>query len=195
MAAAELPALINSLPRLLTEHLTVIVTGTAAIDYLWLKGFYGSGSLTVQAAEDAEITVQVTARAEYCSVPITFDGLKIIGNGSMSGSILSAGHGSFLTVRNCEIDREHDSGKSGAAVTDASRLFLDHCRITHCDPALNCWDASILSAVDCVGQNNNHGIYAQGGIVLLRGTTPDLMGGAANSKGGGLIVRGDGTLL
>lgn len=51
VAAAELQAYIDALPRLLTEQITVKVTGTLS-DSLYIQGFYGSGALTIQGPAD-----------------------------------------------------------------------------------------------------------------------------------------------
>ena len=195
VTAAELLNYINNLPRLLTEHLTIKVTGTATLDYLDVIGLYGSGSLTIQVDADAEVIVQVRSRVDFCSVPVIMDGIKIIGNNSLAGSVLVSSHGSFLTARNCMIDREHDATKSAAVAISGSRLCLEQCQFTHCGPAFNCQENSILYAVDCTGENNSFGVYAYGGIVMLRGTSQDLVSSINLSKAGGLIIGNDGKLL
>ena len=195
VAVADLPGYIRGLPRLLTEALTVKVTTTAAIDFLHCIGFYGSGSLTISVAEGAEVTVQIQTLVDSCSVPITLEGLRIIGDNSGGGSVFSVVNTPFVVARNCVIDREHDKNKVGAQAAYGSHLLLEQCQITNCHPAINCWYGSIVCANNCTGQNNVLGTRTSGGIVLLLGTTPELMGGSANSKSGGLIVKADGTLL
>ena len=195
VAAADLPAYIAGLPRLLMEHLTISVSGTETLDFVWIMHLYGPGSLTIRVAEGAEVTVQVQVLVDSCSVPITLEGLQIIGDNSGAGTIFSVVHTPLVVARNCVIDREHDINKAGILARNGSHLLLEQCQITHCNPAINCRDGSIMCAINCTGANNVSGIWASGGIVLLQGTTPDLMGGSANSKSGGMIVKADGTVL
>lgn len=195
VAAAELLAYIAGLPRLLMEHLTISVSGTETIDFVWIMHLYGPGSLTIRVAEGAEVTVQVQVLVDSCSVPITLEGLQIIGDNSGAGTIFIVVHTPLVVARNCVIDREHDINKSGILAQNGSHLLLGQCQITHCYLAINCQNGSIMCAIDCTGANNVSGIWAAGGIVLLLGTTPELLGGSVNSKNGGIIVKADGTLL
>ena len=169
VAAADLPAYIACLPRLLAENLTVTVLGgSCGHNGLYIHNFYGPGSL---------------------------EGLQIIGDNSGAGTIFSVVHTPLVVARNCVIDREHDINKAGILARNGSHLLLEQCQITHCNPAINCRDGSIMCAINCTGANNVSGIWASGGIVLILGTTPELLGGSANRKSGGLIVKSDGTLL
>jgi hypothetical protein len=195
VAAADLQGYISKLPRLLTEHLTISVIGTAKIGFVWILNLYGPGSLTIRVVDGVEVTVQTQAKVEYCSVPITLDGLKIIGDNSGGGNILGANYSSLLVVRNCVIDREHDPSKVGVQAANGSRMRLEQCQITHCNPAINCLSSSDVYAINCTGENNVRGIVAAAGSVMLGGTTPELMGGIANNKNGGLIVKVNGTLI
>ena len=197
VAAEDLAGSIKGLPRLLTEDLTISVTGTAAIQGIEIVGLYGPGALTIHVVEGAEVTVQIQVWIDACTVPITLEGLRIIGKASPGGSICYVMCSPHVVVRNCVIDRELDinSQKSGVGATNGSNLLLDQCQITNCELAINCHSGSVVIASNCTGANNVMGIGTHGGTVLILGTTPELLGGSANSKGGGLIVKGDGTLL
>lgn len=195
VAATDLPAYIEGLPRLLTENLTVRVTGSAAIPRLTCIGFYGSGLLYIQVTEGSEVKVYVQVFIDYCSVPITLEGLRIIGDNSGAGTIFAVVRTPLVVARDCVIDRGRDIGKSGSVAQTGSRLLLERCQITHCSPAINCISGSITCAINCTGVNNTVGVSTTGGLVMLTGTTPELMGGTTNQKNGGLIVKSNGTLL
>lgn len=195
VAATDLHGYIKRLPRLLAENLTIYVTGTAAIQGIEICCLYGPGSLTISVTDGAEVTVYIQVMVADCTVPVTIEGLKLIGDNSGGGSILSVNHTSYLALRNCVFDREHDINKGGATAYNGSHILLEQCQFAHCNPAIISQTGSDVSAFNCTGANNITGISARGGIVLLMGTTPDLLGGSANSKSGGLIVKSDGTLL
>lgn len=194
VAAADLHGYISKLPRLLTEHLTISVIGTAELDALTVMSLYGPGSLTIRIAENAEVTVQIQVRIDTCAVPITLEGLKIIGKASPGGSICFVLYSPLVAIRNCMIDREHDLGASGVGATNGSNILLDRCQITNCNMGINVMSGGILVASNCTARNNKIGISVSGGIVMLAGTTPELLGGSANNKVGGIIVKSNGTL-
>lgn len=195
VAATDLHGYIKRLPRLLAENLTISVTGTVAIQGTEICCLYGPGSLTISVTEGAEVTVYIQVMVADCTVPVTIEGLKLIGDNSGGGCILSVNHTSWIKVRNCVFDREHDINKGGASARNGSNMLLEQCQFAHCNPVIDCQTGSNVSVFNCTGANNITGSSTRGGIVLLMGTTSDLLGGSANGKSGGLIVKSDGTLL
>lgn len=197
VAAAELPAYINALPRLLMDDLTVKVTNTAAVPFLFITKLYGPGSLTIQVTDGAEVTVQIQSLVDYCTVPITLEGIKLIANASGAGSILLTTYASYLTLRNCVIDREQSTNQYtvGVGSINGSRLLLEQCQITHCSQAIFASMGSIICAVNCTGANNTIGIAVGSGIAMLAGTTPELLGGTVNVHESGLIINKGGELI
>ena len=122
VAAEDLPAYINSLPRLLMADIDIKVTGTLT-EFLYIHRFSG-GSLSID------------------------------GNGG--------------GISNCRI-----------AVFSAGSTIV-----------------SIYNENRGDFSGNAAGPYVfRGGIILLGGSTPELLGGATSTKAGGLIVKADGTVL
>lgn len=194
VAAADLPAYINSLPRLLTTNLTITVRGGTIDGNLAVRGFYGPVTLTIQAKENEEVICQGWISVKNCGLYVELKGLKLYQSSVGSGIAATA---SLLTARNCFV-RSSESGNSstGAFSSRGGALTLYDCALHNCTYALNAQSCGIIAAHNCTGSENIYGtMVVMGGIVLLSGTTPDLMGGNANTKGGGLIVKADGTVL
>lgn len=191
VAAAELPAYIDSLPRLLTTNLIITVSSGNVPGNLAIKGFYGTGSLTIQVAEGAEVVCQGSVTALNCGLYVDLKGLKLY---SANGIAANA---SIVTARNCSVNRtETENSSTGAYACHGGALTLYDCALHGYTYALNAQSCGIITAHNCTGSENIYGtMVVMGGIVLLSGTTPDLMGGNANTKGGGIIAKANGTLL
>ena len=189
--AAELPAYINSLPRLQTTNLTITVRGGTIAGNLEVRGFYGPGALIIQAKENEEVVCQGRMRALNCGLYVELKGLKLY---SADGIAANA---SILTAINCSVNRtESENSTTGAYACHGGALTLYNCALHGYTYALNAQICGIITAHNCTGSENIYGtMVAMGGIVLLSGTTPDLMGGNANTKGGGIIAKVNGTLL
>lgn len=73
--ASELQAYLNTIPRLLSEHHIIILSGTRTQPVL-IADFYGCGSLTLRAAnlDDCVFTRNITVN--NCSVPVKMEKLK-----------------------------------------------------------------------------------------------------------------------
>ena len=82
-----------------------------------------------------------------------------------------------------------------------SCVELVNCGISNCRVALLSSGGTIVSIYnenrgDGDFSGNANGPYVfRGGIILLGGSTPELLGGNTSAKCGGMIVKGDGTLL
>ena len=91
------------------------------------------------------------------------------------------------------------SGNNGVRAALCSMVTLIGCSVMNCTNAVIASTSSIVTVHNqqdggFSGSSTGVNLYA-GGIVLLSGKTPDLLGGSTNAKNGGLIVKGDGTLL
>ena len=96
--------------------------------------------------------------------------------------------------------RSADSeGEFGVRAELCSLVNITNCGIRNCKTAMLTSGSSIVTVYsdnEDGFSGSGTGAYAyHGGIVLLAGRTPDLLGGNTNSKSGGLIVKRDGTLL
>ncbi len=193
VAAEELYAYLSSLPRLLTENLTITARGGTAPEYIKVSGLYGPGSLTIQAKAGEDVVCPNQFMAIACAVPIYANGLKFNGK-TQSGGIF-ASYASRIFATDCLIDILKVEA-SGCITSQNGFLALERCTIQNCGYALNSQQGGIIVAVNCAGSGNSVGLMvSRGGIILLSGTTPDLMGGSSNVKGGGIIAKANGTLL
>lgn len=195
LTAAELQGYLNALPKMLTENITLNVTGT--LDGLVLAGFYGSGSLTIDG-ENA-LTISGGDAAVYlsgCAAPITLQNLTVAStqtSGSVAASCYVAGC-QRVTFSSCAFTGQgYDFAIRCRSV---GRCAADSCTFTGNYSALSSEEGSFAHVVDAAASGNTIGgrVY-NGGILLLAGTTPELLGGTSNGKRGGIIAKADGTLI
>lgn len=193
--AADLPAYVNSLSRLLTANLTVTVKGGTAAELVAVRGFYGPGTLTIQAKENAEVILSKGVSINNCGLFVQLKGLRLL-NPENGGGGLSVGS-SRCSASGCSITGNNTLYSNGGVYAhNGGVASLHSCEIKNCGYGLNVQTGSIVVASNCTASEARDGIAVMmGGIVLLSGTTPDLMGGSANVKTGGIIVKANGTLL
>lgn len=199
LAASELPGFFDALPRLLTEDLTVKASGTLN-ERLYLHRFYGSGSIWIEGSGGCAFRKGFAINR--CSASITLKNLEFSGKPETSGEIVSIQTARYVSLQHCTVtgSKSADSeGEVGVKVELCSFVSLSNCGITSCKAAALASGSSILTLYNDSGDgfsNNAAGPRtSHGGIILLSGQTPELLGGAAVFKSGGLIVKADGTLL
>lgn len=195
VTASELQDYINSLPRLVSENLTISVSGTVEHG-VKIEGFYGCGTLWLQQ-ENESTAFTGGLIIERCSVCIVLKGLRFQ-NASEYDALLTAARTMNLQVNNCTF-----SGTSktidAVKVSSNSHVTLINCSISGCKTAVLAEYTAFVGiyneATGCYS-NNTTGAYVYGGsAVLLSGQTPNLLGASANSKNGGMIVTVSGSLL
>ena len=84
----------------------------------------------------------------------------------------------------------------GVRCDDCGMTLMQEFQISNVDTAVLITGASLAAAdgFDCSG--NKVGAYTyRGGMLMLIGSTPDLLGGGLNVKGGGVIFNKNGVLL
>lgn len=194
LAPTELFDYIKALPRMLTDNLTITLTAGTVMKAIDLTGFYGGGRLTIQAAEGADVQFAESLYVNHCK-SVFLTGLKFMG-----GRVYNNGHvvayNSCVYLINCTLDAANDSEAKGFIATDGSRAWLYGGSITNCGVGVQAVGASVVSVYDISASGNTVGASVwSGGIILLCGSTPELLGGASNTKEGGLIVKANGTLL
>ena len=199
LAASELPGFINALPRLLNENLTVKVSGTLN-EYLNIHDFYGGGSIWIEGAGGC--TFQKGISVNGCSNRVTLKNLEFSGHPEINNVIVSIQISRYVSMQFCTIlgTRSADSeGEFGVRAELCSLVNVTNCGVRNCKTAMLTSGSSIVTVYsdnEDGFSGSGTGAYAyHGGIVLLAGRTPDLLGGNTNSKSGGLIVKRDGTLL
>lgn len=197
---ADLSKYINSLPRLLTEALTIEVPGgkSEAMIEASIRNFYGPGSLTLKSRENEQAVIKYLG-INNNAVPITVENITV-SVPSTAGSLFSASS-SYVKVVNCSVIGEYDTAlgnntQIGIMANNNTTLFMSDCKLTKLYRAVNV-DNSRVSTYNCGGEENNIGFACfYGGIIALDGSTPELIGGKTNiRKNGSIIIKNDGTLL
>ena len=195
VAAADLPAYLAALPRLRTENLNITVTRGTVPGALELKNFYGPGFIWLWGSEGVEINgpVTISGCANYIRTGVYSVKGKTSGNAAVHVITSPIVALSDITIDGSAIPHSH---LIGVRCDSSSWVQLENVEIKNTDLALCSINNGIISAMNCSGSGNVTGCQAvQGGIILLSGKTPDLMGGSSNQKGGGIIVNKNGTLL
>ena len=175
-------AFINSLPRLLSDHYGITVSSGAVHPTLKFQGFYGPGSIWLTA--DGDVTLEDGASIERSSAYIRLIGLKVrLREPNWTSALVYAEDAPNVSLESLDIDGE-------------SKVVIVNSTISNVGVAVRASGSSVVSANGVTGSGNKVGgrVY-RGGVLLLSEGTPDLLGGASNSKTGGIIVKSDGTLL
>lgn len=184
--ASELQAYLDALPRLLTEHHVITLSGTNS-NIVSVKDFYGCGSLTLRADKvgDCEFTKDVIV--ENCSIPVIMEGLKweLDGTASPETYCISC-RDSTIYANICSFNGHAKTGR-GVVSWGNSSAVLAGCALHNLEIAVEAsWGGRIGvygedPKTECSG--NTIGIYLrQGGLVLLGDLVPDLLGGTYNER-------------
>ena len=199
LAASELPAFINALPRMLTEDLTINVSGTLN-EHLYLHRFYGSGSIWIEGSDGC--ACQKGLYVSNCSIGVTLKNLALSGHQKTGNDIVMVQISHYVSMQNCTVTGSKaadNEGECGVRVRLSSLVNMINCGITSCGTAVVVSSNALVTLHNNSGggfSNNAAGLRAyEGGIILLSGQTPELLGGSSNTKSGGLIVKANGTLL
>ena len=192
--AEGLAAFINSLPRLLSDHYGITVSSGAVHPTLKFQGFYGPGSIWLTA--DGDVTLEDGAPIERSSAYIRLIGLKVrLREPNWTSALVYAEDAPNVSLESLDIDGESTQGQYGVSAV-LSKVVIVNSTISNVGVAVRASGSSVVSANGVTGSGNKVGgrVY-RGGVLLLSEGTPDLLGGASNSKTGGIIVKSDGTLL
>lgn len=202
LASSELQARIDALPRLLTEHLYLNVTGTLDT-MVKLTGFYGSGDITFFSGGN-NFTLRHQLLIEYCSIPINIQSINFqerVGVLTANAGLISVEKSAFVYVYNCGFTGlgKDSSAASAVSASYGSNVRFRAARVSGCKNAVMASMSSILSvekdtAADFL--DNEFGAFIwNGGIVLLGSNVPAMLGGLTHKKLGGMIVGDNGAPL
>lgn len=197
--ASELQAYLNGLPRLLTEHMDIIVSGTSNTS-LSFANFYGSGSLRIRAETQGGCAFSAIYIAS-CNVPIQLWNLQITAAAGLAAntSVCKISQSCYVRFATCTITgHEKEANVRGIEVTEGGHALFEDCSLSSFDYPIFVSresSATIRSAADTFIDNNNGVFVTRGGIVMLSGGVSDTLGGTANIHSGGMIVKADGTLI
>lgn len=196
LTAEELVPYIKSLPRMLNSRLRIYVSEGTVTETLTFDGFYGPGRIWITpAGASNDVILTGGAVVNGCKSEIVLDRLTF--NGAISQEyFVRAYETTALTLIGCGIDGTGTSGKYGVRGDYGSNVIISSCELSNLKCAVLIMTSSMGSIINTTGSGNNVGIQIYwGGIALLCGSTPSLLGGAMNEKGGGIIAKADGTLL
>ena len=198
LTAAELQGYLNALPKMLTENITLNVTGTLD-SALSLSGFYGSGSLTIDGGQAFTLSnSNIALYVANCRIMVSFYNMTILSTtaGGSAGAVDTCylSNSSRIDFVRCTI--QGGGYNTGVRPRGVCVTSLQNCTLTGNYMALDIEDGSVATVIDATCSENTIGgrVY-HGGILLLAGTTPELLGGTSNSKLGGIIAKADGTLI
>lgn len=197
VSMSELAAYLSQLPRLLTEKLTIKVSGewTGRLPILW---FYGSGTLTIQGEGTAVIHGGI--QIYNCSCMVLLENLTVKAAAKMTGDwehLVYCTAAMSVWVTDCILEGQGTS--TGIRSAEGSTVNVIACSVTGCANAIETTTGSVVALVSNAGAgyaNNDTGVCAyNGGIAILGSGVPELLGGTNNRKDGGVIIRQNGTLL
>lgn len=203
VALSELKDYLLTMPRLLTENLTINVTVSAAgetlDDNLHIVDLYGPGTLTIMGGG---CTVNGCVECQDCTCLILLNDIHFCAADFMttfSHAAVRAHRANSLTLFGCTLTG--NGSCSGISAYQHSRVAFEYGSIKNCARAV--W-ATICSqcTVFCESTQvagfteNTIGAYAErGSIIGLGDLAPVLLGAGSNAKNGGVIVKADGTLV
>lgn len=208
VAASELQAYLTALPKLMTELLTINVTGDAGTvigPNLFIVGFYGPGEIKIVGSKTGtsnNITISGEIGCDYGTCLITLSNFELEAVAAMTGATNGCIHcfwGGNVVLNECNIT---GNGKCcGVVAYGGGSVSVQWGTIKNCAIAARASINSVVSilayAAHAAGfTGNTVGASSErGSIIGLSDAAPDLLGGSSNTKNGGLIVKADGTLL
>lgn len=200
VTAAELQGYINALPRYLSEIIYLTVDGGGINQPLMLDSFTGPGylSLTGKIADGDNLKLKKGIKINNCDTMIRIKDCELSGISVQSNPLtcVSINNSRCVQFESCSFIGSSNLTDCGVGTYNGSRVMVSECSISGWNQAVMATTTAIISARDNVASGNTCGVRVWGGgIILLSGSTPDLLGGTSNIKDGGLIVKRDGTLL
>lgn len=193
---SALQSYLDSLPKLLTEDLTIKVTGSWT-GIITVYGFYGSGHLTITGMGGCTLTG--TMRIDRCSVIMDLYNMafQAPATGLYQNSLLYAIVNRHLWMQNCSF--VGNGACVGVEGYVSSSICVVDCPISDCNTAVqSVANGRVVvfnnSAVTYANNTNGADVY-RGGIILLGENTPDTLGAATNVHNGGIIAKANGTLF
>lgn len=193
--ASELQAYLDTLPRLLTEHYVITLSGTAS-EEVSVKGFYGCGSLMLRANNLGDCVFTKGFWITNCSIPVKMKNIKWeLDETANQYRYCICCERSAVYAETCSFNGH---AKAGRGVTSAynSSAVLVNCAFHDLEIAVRTYWGG---RVEVYGENPETdysgsavGIYLlKGGLVLLGDLVPDLLGGTYNERNGmNAIIKG-----
>ena len=198
--ASELQAYLDALPRLLTEHHVITLSGTRTEPVL-IANFYGCGSLTLRAANLGDCVFTRGFTVNNCSVPVTTEKLKWEFGSNIpygeSGIFCSS---SEVMVWECSFNGyvSPEGKMAGRAATTVNRGCCDlwDCKFHNFEMVINCFGAGHIDIIEIElgGEygGSKYGVFTDlGGVAMLSDKVPATLGSGGNvTRNGGVIIQG-----
>ena len=196
VAAAELKAYINALPRFLADRLTIEVTAGSADEGFTVNYFYGPGNLTIKAKEGNEVNCSSYVNISSCNCFITLDGLVFIAKDAAQHAV-SQGYSSVL-IQNCTF-KGGTSNLQYGLFSQYGTAVVNSCKFINFSgqysTAIRSSTGSIVLVQSATGENNRDSFRANRGGAIVSAVDPSALGGITNTISGGIISLPDGSLL
>lgn len=202
--ASELQAYLNSLPRLLTEHHDITLSGTCSQD-VRMQDFYGSGSLTLRADDLGDCVFTGSVSIENCGVPVTLENLKwALGAEADSNTYCIDCCGGHISAQDCSFNgyASTDGGTAGNGVNTYpnTSAVLGNCAFHDLQNTVHTY---LGGRVEIYGDNpktdysgNSVGAYTYwNGLVMLGAGVPTTLGASTNYRNSGGAIIQDGKLI
>lgn len=198
LAATEAQGYLDTLPRLLTEDLTIYLSGTVA-ETLTVQNFYGLGRIRLNVKSGQSCTLSKGLLVKDCEIPVEILDMTITPDtAKTSQDCIDVEGAKYVRLNMCTITGNGssigiDSYKGGLAL-------VENCTMTNHKTCAQAERGGRL----CISNTSGNGAYSgnqtgayvwRGGMIPLCEAAPDLLGGTANIHSGGLIVKADGTVI
>ena len=198
--ASELQAYLDALPRLLTEHYVITLSGTNS-NIVYLNDFYGCGSLTFRADNlgDCVLTRKVTLK--NCSAPVIMEKLKWqLGSNIPYGESCIYCSTSEVMARECSFSGyvSPDGEQVGRAATTVNRGYCEFwdCKFLNFEMVINCYGAGHVDIIETKVEGeyggSKYGVFTDfSGVAMLSDRVPATLGSGGNvTRNGGVIIQG-----
>ena len=198
--ASELQAYLNSLPRLLTEHHDITLSGTNS-DIVYVKDFHGYGSLSFHANNLGDCVFTRGFTLKNCSAPVIMEKLKWeLGSNIPYGESCVYCSTSEVMARECSFTGyvSPNGGQVGRAATTVNRGCCDlwDCKFHNFEMVINCFGAGHIDIIETElgGEygGSKYGVFTDlGGVAMLSDKVPATLGSGGNvTRNGGVIIQG-----
>ena len=197
--ASELQAYLDALPRMLTAHYEIVLSGTFTQTVL-ITGFYGCGSLTIRANNLGDCVFTRGISVNNCSVPVKMEKLKwVLGADMPQDESCITCFFCEVTVAECSFDGyvSPSGEKIGRGVTSHDHAYLQirDCKFCNLFAVVKCFRAGQIDIIEPGKKgeyrDNSIGAYTHfSGLVMLMSGISSTLGGIRNVVDtGGLIVQ------
>lgn len=197
---SELRDYLNSLPRFLTDNLTITVSGELN-EGLNIHDFCGSGCIRIVADSASGFTANNLIYIANCYIPVQLWDIQMNApaNQPENAGLCNISFSQYVRLAGCTLTGDaRKENTRGVSAEYGSVVTVEECTLSSFYTAVFAGRSSIVSLYGGASDYSGNTYGAQvdrGGLIMLSGGLPDTLGGSSNIKGGGMIVRADGTLL